>query len=581
MLLRFVPMHRNDTGSGLSVEMNRRQMLRGVAAAPVAALALPVEASAASDVEVTVEQGGTEVATVSPVTADRSVEDFYRYDRGDGASANTPLGLEQSDVSRLFFYQPSGGGPLSLVVIHDAPDDGDGGDVRFDFQPGLPGDGSWAVEDDPGERFSRTRADWGWAPCCTDGGAYRGGFDDGFEVTVDPAFSSGIGRWELLDGGGSVAATLSRSDPVTLTVGGAALPDDLGALVDTKLALADRIDANSLGLMNDRERVEPALEGLVDAANADGDPSRATAVEAAKRMVAGERLTDAVLAGSGPGSSPHLSPDTNISRLTAEFAVNPILEILFAGISVLKVLRAIPGLGGLADDAARWLGRFVADVAGAFSETLERLIRNRAREAGLSIFRGVESATKKEGKELTAEEFREIRDEEGTPFIEDSSNVIFRDMLFNEERDFNDNETDPLDVSVAELVEGLDADGGDLDLEGETADALDAAEAQLEATGDIFEDIDSQLSESATALFLQNLGIVEGILLAVAVVAGVLGTTIIGLPVSAIAGAAAALVGIGAGALSLMQWGIGAGGILGLRFRHQIAVGQILDPGGG
>lgn len=147
MSQHFVSMNENGTGSRLSVEMSRRQMLRGVAASPVAAFALPVEASAASDVEVTVEQGGTEVATVSPITADRSVEDFYRYDRGDGSSANTPGGLERSDASRLFFYQPSGGGPLSLVVIHDAPNDGGGGDARFDFQPGLPSGGSWVVSE--------------------------------------------------------------------------------------------------------------------------------------------------------------------------------------------------------------------------------------------------------------------------------------------------------------------------------------------------------------------------------------------------------------------------------------------------
>lgn len=127
--------------------------------------------------------------------------------------------------------------------------------------------------------------------------------------------------------------------------------------------------------------------------------------------------------------------------------------MVVAGISILKAARVIPGLGGLVDDAARWLGNAVADIAGMFSETLKRLIRSRIQDAGLAIFEAAEEKAEDKGKQITEDEFKETRDAQGAAFIEDSAAVIFRDMLFNEERDFAGTETDRLNDSVEKLVE--------------------------------------------------------------------------------------------------------------------------------
>lgn len=585
---------RNTGSSEDLIDLHRRHFLKGVAASPFAGAALSTGARAESNRQIAIRQGGSVVDTVVPYSYDdMNVEEFYNYDgrhrsgSGDGASANTPNDLEEDGVSQLFFYEHEG--TLSLVMIHDQPNSSSGGSVRMDFQS-LPDSGQWTVKDDithaPDEYGEDgTYARWRWGRCCTDGGAYSWEDTGDFEFTITPReYDGGTGdpfggihTWQLLSGDGS-SEELSAGQSVTVSVGESTSPGpDIGGLVDEKLALADRIDTNAMGLMDDRARVEPALDGLVEAAESDEGADRSEAVEAVQRMVAGERVTDAVLAGAGPGSSPHLDVDTNISKLTSKYAVNPIIEVIFAGISILRAARVIPGLGGLVDDAARWLGNAVADLAGIYSATLERLIRARARETGLAIFGAAESKAEEKGKKISEEEFKEVRDTEGAAFIEDSSAVIFQDMLFNEERDWAGNETDPLDESVDELVDGLDADDG-LDLEGDTDQSLAAADERLAGVNEDYENIDHQLTDSLFALFLRYLGIVEGVLAAVAVVASVTGVLSAAGPVAA---AGAALVGFGGGVLgSLIQWGVGAGGILEQRYSHQLAVEEILDPTG-
>lgn len=166
-------------------------------------------------VTITIEQG-SETVEVSPLSyRDWTVEEFYGYGDPDGASANTPTDLEKSDVSRLFFYDGPKG--LSLVIIHDEPNDGDGGRVVFEFD-GLPSEGSWVVPDDGGEP-SGSRGDWRWYSCCTDGGVFRGGLDGDFTITLDPEFGFGIGAWEVLSGDAADPAviTLDRSRRITLS----------------------------------------------------------------------------------------------------------------------------------------------------------------------------------------------------------------------------------------------------------------------------------------------------------------------------------------------------------------------------
>lgn len=170
-----------------------------------------------------VEQPSMDPVSVTPLSSEQSVESFYSYDDPDGASANT--GLERADVSQLFFYDGRDG--RSLVVIHDAPEDPDGGEAELEFDE-LPAGGEWVVKDDPDhdpDEYGRQRATWSWGQCCTDGGAYRGGFHEtsGFSVEVEQF--DGIDQWEFVSATESTDGSLKRysldtNEPLTVHVGG-------------------------------------------------------------------------------------------------------------------------------------------------------------------------------------------------------------------------------------------------------------------------------------------------------------------------------------------------------------------------
>ncbi|MDF1596645.1 MAG: hypothetical protein P1T08_11240 [Acidimicrobiia bacterium] len=149
----------------------------------------------------TVTQGDT-TFDVAPLAGSQNVVDFYDYGTVP-ASANT--GLETSGVSLLFLYTGPDG--LSLVTIHDEPDDSGG--EAFMTVSGLPVGASWTVEDDPegpndqyGGGAGTLSADWEWFDCCTDGGAI-GGLTDHITgdvcVTVDASFV-GVDNWWFLSG---------------------------------------------------------------------------------------------------------------------------------------------------------------------------------------------------------------------------------------------------------------------------------------------------------------------------------------------------------------------------------------------
>lgn len=149
------------------------------------------------------EQGG-ETYEITPLSyREQSIEEFYNYG-GVRASAYTPTNVEQGpQKSKLFLYEDPQG--LSLVIIHDdhnyPSSTASGGEAVFTFS-GF--DGSWIVEDDPGDwtRWNSSppgKIHWWWNDKNTDGGIFR--FDsDEFAVTVDPAFRYGITEWEILSG---------------------------------------------------------------------------------------------------------------------------------------------------------------------------------------------------------------------------------------------------------------------------------------------------------------------------------------------------------------------------------------------
>lgn len=159
---------------------------------------------------IVLEQGSKRIE-LEPLQTGQKVEWFYDYDPEYGRPER-PMGIEREGVSSLFFFDGRDG--LSLVVAHDRPDRGQSGAVDFEFS-GLPEDGSWVVKDDPwdfdGDHSSPPEhIAWGWAERYTDGGAFRGGLDDDFDVTIEPAFDEEASKynegfdtvdsWQVLSG---------------------------------------------------------------------------------------------------------------------------------------------------------------------------------------------------------------------------------------------------------------------------------------------------------------------------------------------------------------------------------------------
>ncbi|MGZ0747516.1 hypothetical protein [Haloparvum sp. AD34] len=512
----------SETFDGL-IDTSRRAVLKALTAGSVTSIAVPGTATARGEVEITIRQGGQEVATVSPISTDRSIENFYRYDEIEGASANTPMNLRESGASKLFFYRQSGSNkPLSLVVIHDTPDDGSGGDVRFDFQPNaLPSGGSWAVQDDPGEGFNRKHADWGWAPCCTDGGAYRGGFGKETEVTINPSFNDGIGQWDLLDGDGSVAADLSMGDAVTLSVGDR--PKTL-----QKQELIDTIRSEGSDLMLDfraenlDERAEELLAEIDQALSNENNTFQYE--EALDRMLTAEAVT---VSATRRGKQPGREIAANITELLIMLAFVVIAKAAVKGAGRLgsitasklddiaaKGRRGIKGLAGRSvlpssalsqlDDIIDEVTRRVDDWVGRNSDDIE--------DAGEEIVEGSGTINGVFGllSGHVVEGLAAIKE-----FAIDSLSVLFYDLYMTDDEEFNDegerieppgigqsinNRMDDLDAAIDE--ERLEADGGTERQQAKTDQVSEFEERQQEflTAMELFDDVTAGASIAVLVL---------------------------------------------------------------------------------
>lgn len=126
---------------------------------------------------------------ITPLLNPQSDIAFYDYNTIP-ASSNT--GLEVSDQSRIYLYENTLTGDLSLITNHDRPNDGDGGSAIFSFS-GLPFGSFYSVLDDPGGDSyfmspPNATADWIWFACCTDGSAIRLGENCDFDIRITPSF---------------------------------------------------------------------------------------------------------------------------------------------------------------------------------------------------------------------------------------------------------------------------------------------------------------------------------------------------------------------------------------------------------
>lgn len=178
-----------------------------------------------------VSQPGTDPFRVAPVNwqhgGDRAKE-FYSYG-GKGPDGTTASGdgtchphahmppsspYVDTDVSYIFFYEYND--EMSLVIVHDKPNEHRtrskfgcdptdhqildhisgavyepsqttvGGAAKFTFT-GLPGGGSWVIQDDDHDFDSDTDEDvcWSWNDMNTDGGVFSGGFSDPDSVDLE------------------------------------------------------------------------------------------------------------------------------------------------------------------------------------------------------------------------------------------------------------------------------------------------------------------------------------------------------------------------------------------------------------
>ena len=192
--------------------------------------------------KIVVEQPGLEEQIV-PISNGQDIGTFYDY---ADAEINSPLPIAKSDVSRLWVW--SGPNGLSLVTVHDEPQDGSGAAVSFEFS-GLPTtDGSWVVEDDPNDfHDGATTPDWTWTDDNTDGGAFRGGLTDQ-TITITPKFNEEADRapltsgelrgWEVVTGRATDPRSISldMDEPVTLRIPDAPSTDPSDPAGDTGYA---------------------------------------------------------------------------------------------------------------------------------------------------------------------------------------------------------------------------------------------------------------------------------------------------------------------------------------------------------
>ena len=242
--------------------MQRRRsiaLLCLVCIALLGAVAVASGASAAVSAQVQSEEEQTYAVTqgdqcieVRPLgNGSQTVAEFYDYrtpethDYPDYRySSYGTTHLQENDTSILTLYEGSDGVALVLVHGHVTGGNSSGGALTMQFE-GLPAEGEWVVEDDSysddhqGGAYDtfehegdESRITWVYTDNRTDGAAFRGGLDDEFELTIDPAFNDDadfrvyegdLEDWQVLSaaGDGHTRTSLdSMDEPVTIGPGG-------------------------------------------------------------------------------------------------------------------------------------------------------------------------------------------------------------------------------------------------------------------------------------------------------------------------------------------------------------------------
>ena len=148
-------------------------------------------------------QAGAFLGPVTTLETFETVQVFYSYGLGYGSSYNGATLPPVSQESLLFVHRNLLDDELSFVIVHDQPEDADGGIVNFEVR-NMGVRAHVAQADDPGEvddgdfdGLGNAYFQWNWDTCCTDGVAIAD-LDWTRCITVVPDFVQGIEAWSYL-----------------------------------------------------------------------------------------------------------------------------------------------------------------------------------------------------------------------------------------------------------------------------------------------------------------------------------------------------------------------------------------------
>lgn len=333
-------------------------------------------------------------STVTPITGEQSVKEYYAYDQENSASAAFPVDIERPSTTVSFLYRNTETGKLSLVVVNDEAAESNGGRARMIFE-GV-GNYQWLAQDGPkgegpgsydtyqpegGNTARRTTANWAWNSGFTDGGAIGHlnlPFD--FEITHVGSWNddqrTGLDTWVWLDGDPDTeieVADFSEQEPgdvsirlftelvesgnttrlppsqptaenvseFTLTVSAERYPE-IRVGIDPRDENGDPVESVPPGAVTVKENDELVPAEVVPSGEGQGDGE--TAIHEFRyrtpnrEETSGERTVDVEIAGDGSETETYEIPDDATDPQTERGLVGLYLTVTVDGRTIRRTL---------------------------------------------------------------------------------------------------------------------------------------------------------------------------------------------------------------------------------------------------